>query len=996
VAFESSANTLVSDDTNNKIDVFVHDHQTGQTSRISIASDGTQGNDTSTRSSISVDGRYVTFDSDASNLVSDDTNNRSDVFVYDRQTGQTSRISITSDGTQGDNSSWSPSISADGRYVAFESTAWLVDCSGGGYCGGIHIFVHDRQTSQTTRISVASDGTEGGSSSSLYTSNSISNDGRYVAFSSDADNLISGDTNFDVDIFVHDQETGQTTRVSIASDGIQGNGDSMYPSVSADGRYIAFHSDASNLVSGDTNNRSDIFVYDRQTGQTNRISVTSDGNQGNGDSVYPSISADGRYIAFHSDASNLVSEDTNGESDVFVHDRQTGQTTRVSVASDGTQGNDGAGNPAISTDGRYVAFSSNADNLVIGDTNGVGDIFVHDRGIGSGTAIDDLTSKPENSGEIKLSWTTPSDPDIAEFDIRYSNTPINESNWDSAIQVSGEPTPVPGSAHSMTLSLITGRRWYFGLKIIDAQGIPSPLSNVPSILDTGFRSKPDGYNFENTFFPNPLDFTIGEGMVRMFGEDAVCNSVHFNFCIPKKTALDWWRDIVDTNLGEIIEGEGRCFGMASTSLRFFAGLDEPANYQPGATNTYALSKSNARENIIYYQISQLANPVSREINASQNKLPSVILAELVENMSHEINDLSQIFFSHPSSGSHGVSTFAIEEKPSGEFWVYVYDNNHPDDDNRYIIINPSANTWSYDLGGSFSIWHGGEGTNNPNSIGIVPNSVNNVPDGGYECPFCDEASSARNQSVQAATKSTVLLNGSGHLLITNSTGQRIGYEGEIFINEIAGAFGNTIIDGSGIPHEPIYNLPLEDNYTILLDGETITETTEVSVSKFGPGYAVSLDNVNLNPNDTDQMMISSDGKQIVFAATAEKQADLGVALDGTEESSKYELQNVDIGAGKEISLTVNSNTTELVFETGDNSGEYNLIVEVANGTGEHSFMHSNIIIHSTDSHYIRYGDWDGEGEMEICVDEGSTGQIDSCTMLENEINKIYLPIIIKN
>jgi Tol biopolymer transport system component len=172
---------------------------------------------------------------------------------------------------------------------------------------------------------------------------------------------------------------GTTTRVSVASNGAQGNGDSFSSSISADGRYVAFHSIASNLVSGDTNGAWDVFVHDRQSGQTTRVSAASNGAQGNGDSESPSISADGRYVAFSSDASNLVSGDTNGAWDVFVHDRQSGQTTRVSAASNGAQGNGDSESPSISADGRYVAFSSDASNLVSGDTNGAWDVFVHDR-----------------------------------------------------------------------------------------------------------------------------------------------------------------------------------------------------------------------------------------------------------------------------------------------------------------------------------------------------------------------------------------------------------------------------------------------------------------------------------------------------------------------------------------------------------------------------------------------------------------------------------------
>ncbi|MFO7538975.1 MAG: calcium-binding protein [Chloroflexota bacterium] len=382
VAFGSLASNLVLGDTNSRRDIFVHDRQTAQTSRVSVASDGTQANNSSNYPSISADGRYVAFESGAGNLIPCDTNDdwQVDVFVHDQQTGQISCVSVASDGTQGNGWSENPSISANGRYVAFES--WATNLVPGDTNGTADVFVRDRQTGQTSRVSIASDGTQGNSNSGdpSLKGPSISADGRYVAFTSWATNLVPGDTNGWTDVFVHDRQTGQTSRLSVASDGTQGNNGSEDPSISADGRYVAFRSAASNLVPGDTNGWADVFVHDRQTGQTSRISVASDGTQGNHWSQNPSISADGRYVAFHSRANNLAPGDANGYTyNVFVHDRQTGQTSRVSVASDGTQGNGGSLAPSISADGRYVAFHSGASNLVPGDTNGATDVFVHER-----------------------------------------------------------------------------------------------------------------------------------------------------------------------------------------------------------------------------------------------------------------------------------------------------------------------------------------------------------------------------------------------------------------------------------------------------------------------------------------------------------------------------------------------------------------------------------------------------------------------------------------
>ncbi|MGH3656122.1 MAG: hypothetical protein ACRDUA_05640, partial [Micromonosporaceae bacterium] len=296
----------------------------------------------------------------------------------------TTRVSVASNGSQANDFNQTAAISANGRYVAFASLADNLvpgDTNGRGEDEPMDVFVRDRRTGVTTRVSVASDGSQANDTSLKP---AVSAGGRYVAFVSLADNLVTGDTNGWWDVFVHDRRAGATTRVSVASDGSQAKGDlSTAPALSADGRYVAFVSWEDNLVTGDTNGWGDVFVHDRRTGATTRVSVASDGSQANAASGSPpglAISGDGRYVAFGSNADDLVPGDTNGTDDVFVHDRQTGATTRVSVASDGSQTNGGAsGGPAISAGGRYIAFTSSADNLVPGDTNGTYDVFVRDR-----------------------------------------------------------------------------------------------------------------------------------------------------------------------------------------------------------------------------------------------------------------------------------------------------------------------------------------------------------------------------------------------------------------------------------------------------------------------------------------------------------------------------------------------------------------------------------------------------------------------------------------
>jgi Tol biopolymer transport system component len=284
---------------------------------------------------------------------------------------ETTLVSVHSDGTQGDDVSSFASISAHGRYVAFTSAASTLVT--GDTNNGLDVFVHDRQTGTTTRVSLGLNGNQANGSSQEP---SISAGGRYIAFYSGASNLVRGDTNRASDVFVYDRQTGTTSRVSLRSNGNQANRNSSVPSISGNGRYVAFYSNASNLVRGDTNDKFDAFVHDRQTGTTRRVSISSNGNQGNRSSYFPSISGDGRYVAFFSGASNLVRGDTNSRFDVFVRDRQTGTTRRVSVGPNGSQGNRVSGWPSISGDGQYVAFQSNASNLVPGDANNTYDLFV--------------------------------------------------------------------------------------------------------------------------------------------------------------------------------------------------------------------------------------------------------------------------------------------------------------------------------------------------------------------------------------------------------------------------------------------------------------------------------------------------------------------------------------------------------------------------------------------------------------------------------------------
>ena len=437
MVYTSTASNLVDGDTNWASDVFVHDRETEVTTRASVDDAGNQGNSLSQFPRISAGGRIVAFESLASNLVDGDTNGALDVFVHDRKSGRTTRVSLGSGGNQGNSASGVPCLSSDGRVVAFESlSSNLVD---GDTNESTDVFVRDRQTGETTRVSVDSRGHQANGSSA---GSSLDGSGRFVAFESLATDLAPGDTNRVSDVFVHDRQTGETTRVSVDSRGRQANGGSSAPSLSADGRFVGFGSYGSNLVDGDTNQEIDVFVHDRQTGETTRVSVDSRGRQANGGSGIAALSADGRWVAFHSFASNLVDGDTNGTLDIFVHDRMTGTTTRTSLTENGRESNGPSRDPTISADARFVAFESYASNLVSRDDNGVVDVFVRDRGGADPSAALGRPRRPEVEGKLPEWLRRGWDGLVAEIRVRAEAFTLERFRMPAAALAHAEPAPV--------------------------------------------------------------------------------------------------------------------------------------------------------------------------------------------------------------------------------------------------------------------------------------------------------------------------------------------------------------------------------------------------------------------------------------------------------------------------------------------------------------------------------------------------------------------------
>lgn len=376
IAFESSATDLVSSPTvNGNAQVYVRDRLNNTTQLVSVSSSGSADNGYAQNPQISANGRYVVFNSNATNLVSGVTDGVLHVYIHDMNTGTTSIVDTSASGSAANNASQLPSVSADGQFVVFNSYANnLVSSptlSGGGGTQYIYLKNMSTGTVQLVSMGLSSTAPNGASQAGGGDGSSISCEGRYVVFYSSATNLTSDEpSTVSDDVFVADMLSGTTTDITLNE-----NGESGTPSISCDGSYVAFGSTSTNLVSGLTvsNGYGNAYVYDMINGTTDLVSQATDGTQGNATSWSPTVSDDGRYVAFNSYATNLTSGVTGSNNHVYLRDRQSGTTELLDVNSSGTVGNGDEEGPAISADGRYAIYSSQSTNLVSGfsNTNGV-------------------------------------------------------------------------------------------------------------------------------------------------------------------------------------------------------------------------------------------------------------------------------------------------------------------------------------------------------------------------------------------------------------------------------------------------------------------------------------------------------------------------------------------------------------------------------------------------------------------------------------------------
>jgi len=645
VVFESDASNLVDNDDNGLRDIFLKDKQTGFIKRVSTSANEAESNGTSGRAKISADGNYVVFQSTASNLVIGDTNGAWDIFRKNVNTGNITRVSTDNTENQSRNNSYYASINADGRYVVFESQANdLVPGDNNDYTD---VFYKDMQTGTLTRISTDSNNQQANDESQEA---SISGDGRYVVFSSTANNLVADDSNNASDIFLKDLQTGTTTRVSTDIVGSESNGSSRTPVISANGLYMVFISLANNLVINDDNNYYDIYVKNLVTSEIVLASSDNNGVVGNRDSSAPDISADGRYIVFQSTAYNLAAEDKNNKYDVFVKDLLTANIERISTNSNGEEGQGHSRYPVISDDGYKITYYSNASNIVTNDENGAVDIFQAESNVFD-TDADGLIDAIESAlGSDINNVDTDNDGLLDGYEYEISTSPTKRDTDNDGLS----------DANELELNTNPTMADTDGDGLLDGQEVG--FANDPLVADVSL--------------PNPLRISLStkgkEVNDHSYGMDASADGRYVVFESDASNLVgddgNGFRDIFlkDTQLGTMIRVSTTSDGSESDGTSRYAKISADGQYvlfQSTASNLVNEDTNGAwdifRKNIQTGQIIRISTD-NLDRQSNHNSYHANISAEgryvvfesAADNLvSSDSNELIDVFYKDLLTGS---------------------------------------------------------------------------------------------------------------------------------------------------------------------------------------------------------------------------------------------------------------------------------------------------------------------------------------------------------
>ena len=553
-----------------------------------------------------------------------------------------------------------------------------------------------------------------------------------------------------------------------------------------------------------------------------------------------------------------------------------------------------------------------------------------------------------------------------------------------------------------------------------ARGTPTEQVQGEIVADMSFRARPDGYSFENYAGKKKNGKPVRElnvaDLQKMFGDADVCIKVVNGKCTPKQEALDWLEWITDVPPG------GHCEGMAVSSLLFFKGDDAPGNYTDGAEKTFDLKKNPQVEKVItYYYYLQMVDPVASEYTEAEHHKPSEVLDTVIASMQDGAPDPVNLGFygGEPDENGylagHSITPYSVEDRGNGIFWVHVYDNNWPDKADVVMEFDRNNETWAYDLSAKNpefepEVWSGDEESQ---TLGALPLSWRT---GTLICPWCEDSpggssngvagaalkavapglslvntgvSNGPQSTAQRSSTMQITLGGDGSLLIENSKGQRLGYDGTKLVQEIPGARVVRPRTGANTPMQPVYFVPKGEAYNITLNGQAVKAgaSGNSTLSLFGQGMAITVKDILLNQGDQHKLTLSADAQNLGYMAGNDSAkptfristtVDKGPgALFGGTTSYQFQVGNVNLTKGQHLDFSLSRPNGQLGIKFTDGPtgvSKYNLDILRTDKNSTQAFQKTGVSLSASDTHQLNFGKWQNQ-PVTIDVDRGSKGQI---------------------
>lgn len=497
--------------------------------------------------------------------------------------------------------------------------------------------------------------------------------------------------------------------------------------------------------------------------------------------------------------------------------------------------------------------------------------------------------------------------------------------------------------------------------------------------DLSFRPTVNGYTFANygpKMAPSAVaDLGLNE-VVQLLGTAGACWK-STGPCALRPAAWAW---LTQVNRALAV---GRGGGMGVTSLRFFTGADKPGDYQSGANSAYDLTQYSVREETALYWARQFTQPVALNRESARTADPNTILANLLSAMEAKSDPLL-LFLRDGSQGGVLLVPYAAIEREPGVYHVLVYDPGQPNATDLYVEFGTGDHTWRYSAG--WALWNGDAASGN---LGLTALSEYAKPS---TCDWC--AGSTAATASAAGTREQFWLLGGGKLLLTDNQGRRLGQSGDQWLNEIPAGYADYLDGGLGADSAPVYIVPTDDTMQMTLDGATLASSTPLFASRFGPGFAAAVEDLGGLAGVQSTLTTVRTAARMTYQSSQQTTANMLLVVENATKGCQAALEQVDLAAGQPISLQIDQTSEHVVLHNaGTSSGAFDFRMGCSTGVGSTWFLHKEVALAAGETLTFDYGQWNGAGALQLMVDEGSDQTVEQTLSLDNELPRLFLPVV---